>query len=745
MAQTDGVDVTHTALLTLTTAAISGVMLVVIAERLSIPSIALLLLGGVALGPEFLGWVQPAALGAGLEIVIALAVAVILFEGGMTLDVSGYRRAPTVIKRMLTVGVLITWFGTSLAMWAILDVDPMLALLGGSLVIVTGPTVVSPLLRRIGVQDRVHHVLYWEAVLIDAIGVFVAALVFEWMTTEHGVGRPMLDFLARLVVGLLGGAAGGIALAWVLRLELVSEEHVNIVALAFAAFLFGACDAIAHESGILAVIVAGLLLGVLRPPQLRRLRRFKLELTELGIGTLFILLSARLELHRFLAYGAGLAWLLVVLLLVVRPLDVFVSTAGQRFRLRERLFLSWVAPRGIVAASMASLFALKLSARGVEDARLIETFTFAVIGTTVLVQGLSAPWVARLLKVEKPPRSAWLLCGEDRLALGVARALGRLGVDAVVVGPAVSEGEALDPHVLPVMGLPTSRELADDPRLMRVASVLALSPDVTEARAVCSFWGDILGRAACHRLAGSTVERATLNADGEPTDGALVWRHLPGPVELDAALGPGGEGELVAVTAGTDDRGRFHEGFAPVFVVSSDRAAVVADPLTHVPAPGERVLVLRRRVPGLEGLVRGALVVDEPDSDLYRVVRQLLEAAGEGDPDLPVEDLLEEILERERSMSTAMGLGVIIPHTYHPGVDRVTVMVANVTRGLRADGPGGELIHLVFLVLSPYGRAEAHLLALAAIARLVSDSDYRGLLGRQRDPEGLLDLIRERE
>lgn len=737
---------THTALLTLTTAAAAGVGLVVVAERLSIPSIALLLVGGVALGPEALGWVQPRTLGSGLEIVIALAVAVILFEGGLTLDLGGYRRAPRVIRRMLSVGVLITWLGTTLAMWALLGISPLLALLGGSLVIVTGPTVISPLLRRIGVQDRVHHVLYWEAVLVDAIGVFVSVMCFEWLTSSDGMGRPIVDFLVRLVVGLVGGAGGGLLLAWVLRLELVSREHVNIVALAFAVFLFGACDAIAHESGILAVIVAGLLLGVLRPPQLRRLRRFKLELTELGIGTLFVLLSARLELARFAEQGMNLVLLLLVIVVLIRPLNVFVSTAGQRFRMRERVFLSWVAPRGIVAASMASLFALKLQARGFPDAQIIETFTFAVIATTVLLQGLTAPWVARLLGVEKPPRSAWLIVGDAALSVALARTLGRVGIDAVVVDPRLPEGADDEPHLTLIQGDPLARELADDPRLLRVASVLAVSPDPETSRAICAMWGDIVGRSRCYRLPAGEGDATSRGSDGEPVDGAVVWRELPGPAELDGGIAAASEIELVVCDdVGPSDTGRFHEGFAPLFTVDAHRADLVETPFRYSPAEGETVVVLRRRVPGLADLVQDAIVVDEPGSDLYRVVRQLLESAGEEDPDLPIEDLLAGILERERSMSTAMGLGVIIPHTYHPGVDKVSCLVANVVGGLRADAPGGELIHLVFLVLSPFGQAESHLTALAAIARLVSDSDFRTLLGNQSDPERLLALIRERE
>lgn len=181
-------------------------------HKLHLPSIALLLLGGVALGPAGLGLIDPAGLGHGLQVVIELAVAVILFEGGLTLDLAGYKRASTVITRMLTIGVLITWGGAAIALKLVMDLSTSVALLGGSLVIVTGPTVVSPLLRRLNVRDKLYHVLYWEGVLIDAAGVFAAVLCFEWATSGTGVWSPVVDFGLRNLIGIGGGLFGGFVL-----------------------------------------------------------------------------------------------------------------------------------------------------------------------------------------------------------------------------------------------------------------------------------------------------------------------------------------------------------------------------------------------------------------------------------------------------------------------------------------------------------------------------------------------------
>ena len=739
-------DLTPSPLLTLSTAAAAGVGLIVLAERLSIPSIALLLLGGVLLGPEVLGWVHPDALGHGLETVVALAVAVILFEGGLTLDLIGYRRASQAIKRMLTVGVLITWMGSTLGAYLLLGVSFRLALLAGALVIVTGPTVISPLLRRIGVKDRVHHTLYWEAVLIDAVGVFIAVLCYEWVTPGSGGGvhGPLIAFFLRVLLGGGVGFVGGLALAIILRLDLVSRDHTNIVVLTGAVLLFGICDELMAESGILAVIVAGLTVRVFRPPQLSRLKRFKLELTELGIGLLFILLSARLDVEQFTQMGTSLIALVAVVVFVLRPLNIGVSTWGQSYTLREKVFLSWIAPRGIVAAAMASLFALKLEALGLGNAQVLQTFTFAVIGTTVLLQGFTAGWVARLLRLERPPRNTWMLTGEPTVATALARGLGEAGASAIVVDPAVSDTVATA-GVTAIQGSPLSSELMDDGRLLPVGAVLSISPDAQQNRIVSHSWGDVVGREHCFRLDDTVPDAGDGAPPDEPTEGIVVWRELSDPRDLAHALGRDEVAVSVVEGRGKEDQGRFHQAFAPLFTVGGGMAEVVVDPERFDSRPGQTIVVLRRRVPGLEGLVRTALVIEEDDADLTFVVRRLLLAAGELDPSLPIDELLRDTVERERSMSTAMGLGVIIPHTYHPGLGRTQCVVANVCCGLSSDTPGGELIHLVFLVLSPGGQAEAHLQSLAAIARLVSDSGFRALLGNAPTAERLLDLIRERE
>ena len=182
-----------------------GALLMVLAKRFNVPGIVFLLLGGVILGPECLGFVQPDTLGSTLNVMVAVAVGLILFEGGLTLNLAGYRSAPKVIRNLLTVGVLVTWLGVALLIWLLFPVEGEFAFLAASLVVVTGPTVVQPILKRIRLKWNLHNILHWEGVLIDPIGVFLAVMTYEWVVT--GGEEAFLFLLIRITGGLdLSGA-----------------------------------------------------------------------------------------------------------------------------------------------------------------------------------------------------------------------------------------------------------------------------------------------------------------------------------------------------------------------------------------------------------------------------------------------------------------------------------------------------------------------------------------------------------
>ncbi|MHC4991771.1 MAG: cation:proton antiporter, partial [Planctomycetota bacterium] len=424
-------DASHAMLITAVVAVSGGTFLLIAARLLHLPAIVLLLLGGVMFGPELLNVVQPATLGDGLLVVVELAIGLILFEGGLTLRREGYRSAPAMIKRLLTLGVLVTWFATAIAVRWLVPLPWEQAVIAASLVIVTGPTVIAPLLKRLRVTQRLHDILHWEAVLIDPIGVFVAVLCFEWIGEKSGP-MALLNLGYRAGTGLVIGIAGGLLILVAVRRRIVPSNHVNIFALASAVLVFGLAEMVIAKAGLLAVTVAGFCFGLAAPGRLKELRRFKAELTDLLIATLFVLLAARLELDQFSEFGLrGLAAVLAVMF-VVRPLCILACSWRLGLSPGEKAFLSWVAPRGIVAASMASLFAISLEQRNVEGARLVETFTYSVIIGTIIVQGLTAGPVARLLGVRRPEPTGWLMVGahalSERLAAFVRDVAGRTAV-----------------------------------------------------------------------------------------------------------------------------------------------------------------------------------------------------------------------------------------------------------------------------------------------------------------------------
>ncbi len=480
----------HLEIITISTALLCGVVLMVVAHYMNLPAIAPLLVGGLLLGPEGIGVVNPSVLGEGVQILIPLAVAIILFEGGLNLNPDGFKSASTMIKRLLTLGVLITWLGSSLAAYWLFDMTPLMALLSGSVIIVTGPTVINPLLQRIGVRERLHQILYWEGVLIDPIGVFIAIFCFELLTLGHMASGWTLfgKFTLRLMLGLALGSFGGWVVFHIIKKKWIPQKYVNILVLAIVLFLFSLSDTILTESGLLTVVVMGLILGWLKVPALEDIRAFKSELTEMSIALLFILLVTNLNLDNFYKMGINGIVITAIVIFVIRPLGVLMCSFGTKILWRERIFLSWIAPRGVVAGSMASLFAIKL--QGQEGAWFLESFAFTIITVTILFQGLSASWLTKWLHVKFPPRTGWLIVGANLLGRQIAEKIMQhnrsfcvlLDLNSDLVDKSHQEGfvaicgDALNLQVVP-------QELTES-----IGNVLALTDNRHLNQLICEKW-----------------------------------------------------------------------------------------------------------------------------------------------------------------------------------------------------------------------------------------------------------------
>ncbi|MGH9884360.1 MAG: cation:proton antiporter [bacterium] len=397
-----------------------------IARHLRVPGIVMLLGAGVALGPDGLGWLVPRALGDGLFALVSLGVAVILFEGGLGLDLGRLRAAALSVRRLVTWGALATMAGAALAASLLLGWSPSRALLFGSLVIVTGPTVVRPILRTVPLSPRLATVLEAEGLLIDSIGAVIAAVTLQIVVTPtlDRLADGALGMVARLGFGALAGLGLGFALAQLLRMPRVIPGGLeNLVALGGALTGFVVCEAALPDSGVLAVTIAGVVVGNRAERVARQLSEFQEALTLAVIGMLFVLLAADVRLADVQALGPRGVLVVAALVFVVRPIVALWCTRGSDLSLRERLFVAWLGPRGVVAAAVASLAAAVLEELGIEGGREVRALVFLTIAMTVIVLGGGAPVVARLLRVRERERSSVVLLGADQIGLALGEIL----------------------------------------------------------------------------------------------------------------------------------------------------------------------------------------------------------------------------------------------------------------------------------------------------------------------------------
>lgn len=414
----------------------AGVVAQSTARHLALPGIVLLLVLGVVLGPDGVGLILPATLGNGLETLVGFAVAVILFEGGMNLDLARLRREQKAIRRLVTLGALTTAAGGTLIAKYTLGWDWRTSVVFGTLVIVTGPTVVNPLLRQLRVERSVATILEAEGVLSDAIGTIAAAVALEIALHPTGerVAFGPLDLFVKLIFGLGIGGIAGWGVGWLLKFrKVVPEGHENVFILAIVLALFQVSNALLEETGIPAVIAAGVVVGNWRGLRIQReLFEFKEQLTVMLIGLLFILLAADVRLRDVYSLGTRGALAVGALLFLLRPLAVFVSTWGSEVSLRQKLFMSWIGPRGVVAAAIASLFAVRLSEQDYAGGAELRALVFAVVAVSVLSAGVLGGLVGRWLEVRHTP-AGWVVLGANPVAREVALSLQNAGEDVVCI------------------------------------------------------------------------------------------------------------------------------------------------------------------------------------------------------------------------------------------------------------------------------------------------------------------------
>jgi NhaP-type Na+/H+ or K+/H+ antiporter len=428
-----------------------------IAWRMRIPAIFPLIILGLLLGPFstlFLDkqWIDPENIFAGktMYYFVSLSVGVILFEGGLTLKFKEVRQIAGVVRNLLFLGSIIMLIGGAFAAHFFLDMDYRVGLLFGSLIIVTGPTVIAPILQSVRPNRNVSTVLKWEGIVIDPIGALVAVLVYELLFVatmgaegHHDVGLTQMalkTFFLTVCVGSFFGLFSGWALNTLLRKNLIPHFLINVLSLAFVIFAFAGADALQPESGLLSVTVMGIFLANVKTPNIDKILDFKESLTVILISVLFIILASNLKYDQLMSLEKEVIYVFLAVVFILRPLTVWLSSLGSNLNWREKMFIAWIGPKGIVAAAVASLFSLYLLSDKIRlpeelraDVELLVPLTFMVILGTVTLNGLLAKPAAKLLRVVGEEKNGLMILGANEGSIAIAKYLEKKGFSSTLM------------------------------------------------------------------------------------------------------------------------------------------------------------------------------------------------------------------------------------------------------------------------------------------------------------------------
>ncbi|NGP89803.1 cation:proton antiporter [Fodinibius halophilus] len=503
-----------------------------VAWRFKLPAILLLLISGIAAGPVF-GLLDPDQLmGDLLAPFISVSVAIILFEGGLSLRFSELKNIAGIVGNLVSIGVVVTWVITGVSAFYLFPLGWELSILLGAILVVTGPTVIIPLLRQVRPSGQVGSILKWEGIVIDPIGAMLAVLVFEVILSTSlsaATSLAVMSIVKTIFFGTLTGLAGAGMIYFLLKRHLLPDFLQNPISLMVVVTVFTISNMLQHESGLWATTLMGIALANQKSAQIHHITEFKENLRVLLLSGLFILLAARVELSSLMDnLNWNLVAFLAILIFVARPIGVYISTIFSDINWREKLFLCWMAPRGVVAASISSIFAISLAQNGFENANQLVPIVFLVIISTVTIYGLPASWVARKLGVAKPVPNGVLILGAHDWALKIAEAIKNEGFKVLVadanwkhIAKARKKGfETYHGNILSEFAL-------DDINLDGVGRMLSLTPnDEVNSLAALRF-GEIFGRSHVFQLAPNTKQH---------TEEKEVTSHLSGRILFDPKL-----------------------------------------------------------------------------------------------------------------------------------------------------------------------------------------------------------------
>lgn len=576
-----------------------------IAWRVRLPSILLLLIVGFVAGPVS-QLVNPDDLfGKLLRPFVAISVALILFEGGLSLNFGELKGKGKIVRNLVTVGLVITGAIATLAARWLIGLDWALALLLGGILTVTGPTVILPLLRHIRPKGSVSTVLKWEGIVIDPIGALLAVLIFEVVLSQH-TGRASTQMLgiAILKTVVVGGGLGAFA-AWLMIITIkhywAPEYLQNSIAMMLVVALFTASNYVQHESGLFTVTLMGIVLANQKVADVRHIVEFKENLRVMLISALFILLSARLKFDDFKDIGFGALAFVGILIVIARPLSVFVSTLGSTLSRGERLFLVFMAPRGIVAASVASIFALDLEQKGYAQARMLGPLTFTVIVTTVLFYGFTAPYMAKRLKLSEQDPQGVLLLGGHRFARAVAVTLRELGYRVVIIDNNPQNVSAARLQGTPTYPGSVFREhILDELDLSGIGRIMAMTPNDPINVLAGQRFLRVFGAAGVFQISPKAAKEGK-DGLGSQVHGRLLFADEATYATLDERIGRGDVLKSTKLSDAfnfADFKKMYGDDALPLFVVTDDeKLRIITADKPFEPKPGLRLVALVRPEP----------------------------------------------------------------------------------------------------------------------------------------------------
>lgn len=587
----------HSPLFALAAVVVAGLVSQWLAWLLRLPAILLLLVAGFLLGPVT-GFVHPDQLfGSSLFPIVSIAVALILFEGGLMLRFSRIAEVRNVVVRMVTAGVALTWVTATFCAWLILDFRLDLALLLGAVLVVTGPTVIIPLLRHVRPKPRIGALVRWEGIINDPIGAVLAVLVFEGILAGgfQAMSMNLLSGLGLTVVAGTGTAVvGAVALIVALKRHWIPDFLESPMTLALVISVFAASNAIQEESGLFAVTLMGIILANQSLVKVGHIVEFKENLRVLLISTLFVVLAARIDIATVEQLSIESALFLVALIVVVRPLSIFVSTIGTDLTWRDKLFVSMMAPRGIVAAAIASVFAFELSEHGVPQADRLLSETFLVITGTVAFYGLMARPLASLLGLAQEDAQGVVLAGSHPWSIAIGQALNNLGYEVEILAQDPSDVDAARHAGLEAQeGSAASHEVVEELDLTGFGKFVALSATDEVNLLSSTEFSEAFGSENVFRLANRNRAEET---DEEPAVAKRRGRVLFGePIDYDDLEGffrRGGEVRTVDVTE-PEAFERYlasREEAFPMFYVRNDQLFVCSNDTEFVPQTKDTVI-----------------------------------------------------------------------------------------------------------------------------------------------------------